>query len=165
MTNNNIGERVRKFRDLLGLSQEEFGDAIGMSHGQVSKVELSRSQPSDRFLNAMMLRFGTNPDWILTGEGEMYIAPKDYIDKGIGLFGAEKMSEGFLTALKDPHFAEFQAFLSMDRINQELDVELQDLLQRAAKLWQQGDERTKQMLVHFVTGFPGVGKEIKKDLK
>jgi hypothetical protein len=28
-----------------------------------------------------------------------------------------------------------------------------------------GDERTKQMLVHFVTGFPGVGKEMKKDSK
>ncbi len=154
MIDKNIGERIRQFREAMGLSQEALGDAIGMSHGQVSKFELSRFQPSKRFLNGMMVRFGANPDWILTGQGEMYITPKDYIDKGIELFGAAKMSEGFLSALKDPHFAEFQGFISVDMFeNEQNKGELRELMQQVAKVWHLEDEKARKALIQFVKVF------------
>jgi transcriptional regulator with XRE-family HTH domain len=160
MIDKSIGERIREVRESLGLSQEALGDVIGMSHGQVSKFELDRFQPSQGFLNAMMIRFGTNPDWILTGQGDIYITAKDYIDKGIELFGAQKMSEGFLSALQDSHFAELQSFITMDKVNTERnDDELQEVLQQVAKLWHLEDERVRKALTQWVKAFVEGGNQ------
>lgn len=164
MHNDLIGKRIKQFREHFGLNQGRLSEEVGLDQSVVSRIERGKQEPSIRFLNAMMLRYAANPEWIKTGDGGMFVSPEEYIAKGIKLLGSKTMSEGFLSVLKDSQFTEFQSFMKMENVTEgKIDDELQVLLQQVMQLWSQGDERTKQMLVHFVTGFPGVGEQGKKD--
>ena len=151
---NSIGERIILIRKQFEINQGQLSEEVGMDQSIVSKFEKNKREPSKRFLNAMMLRFAVNPDWIMTGENEMFMAPEEYIAKGIELLGATTMSNGFLKVLKEPRFAEFQSFLSLDKLNQASDnVELQEFLRQAAEVWHQGDERIREALRLFMKGY------------
>jgi transcriptional regulator with XRE-family HTH domain len=155
-----LGENLKKLRERAGFTVRQLSEQSGVSKSVISEIESDKYEPSIRFINAMMLRFGANPEWIMTGEGGMFISPEDYIAKGIELLGPETMSKGFLTVLKDRQFAEFQPFLSMDKFKREQhDDELQELLQQVSRVWQQGDERTRWTMEQFVKAFiEGEGK-------
>jgi transcriptional regulator with XRE-family HTH domain len=160
MQNNCIGNRVIQVRNHFGLKQGELSEEIGMDQGNVSKVERNLLEPSNRFLNALMLRFAVNPDWIKTGQGNMLIAPEEYIAKGITLLGSRKMSEGFLSILKDPRYSDFQSYIAMDDVIKEnISDDLKGLLQQVITLWQRGDETINRTLVQFVGAFPENSEE------
>jgi hypothetical protein len=131
-----------------------------MDQGIVSKIERNKREPSTRFLNAMMLRYAANPEWIKNGEGGMFISPEDYIARGIELLGSKTISEGFLSVLKDSRFAEFQSFINMRDVTEgKIDNQLQVLLQQVMQLWSQGDEQTRRMMVQFMRVFADGGRE------
>ncbi len=90
-----------------------------MNQGLVSKFEKNKREPSKGFLNAMMLRFGANPEWLMTGEGEMFITSEEYIARGMELLGPASMSRGFANVLKESRFTEFQSFLDADKFDPE----------------------------------------------
>ncbi|HBF39924.1 MAG TPA: hypothetical protein DDW50_21795 [Firmicutes bacterium] len=148
------GKRVRHLREHFGLNQSQVSEEIGLAQSVISAIEKDKHEPSIRFLNAMMLRFGANPEWIMTGEGEMFIAPEEYIARGIELLGPALMSQGFANVLKDSRFTEFQSFLDMDKLNLEsVNDELEEFLQQAAEVWYQGDGRIRRALSQFVKGY------------
>lgn len=154
MNNESLGKRVKIFRERFKLNQGQLSEEIGLVQSVISKIERDKHEPSIRFLNAMMLRFAANPEWIMKGEGGMFLAPEEYISRGIELLGAGTMSEGFLKVLKDSRFAEFQSFLSMDKLNPEQgNEELGEFLRQAAEVWYQGDERIRRALRLFVKGY------------
>ena len=163
MENESLGGRVIRIREYFKLNQGQLSEEIGLAQSVVSDVENGKHEPSIRFLNAMMLRFGANPEWIIKGESGMFIAPEEYIAKGIELLGAGTMSEGFLKVLKDSRFAGFQSFFSMDKLNPEQgNEELREFLRQAAEVWHQGDERIRRALRLFVKGYLGNGEKCGK---
>jgi phage repressor protein C with HTH and peptisase S24 domain len=70
-----IGERIRRVRKALNLNQTEFSGLIGTGQDQVSRWEKNLHVPSDLFLEKMAREFSINPDWLETGEGEMFVDP------------------------------------------------------------------------------------------
>lgn len=62
-----VGDRLRKAREVTGLDQAHFGDAIGISRGSVSAFEVDRNFPRRIILNAWVLATGVPLEWILTG--------------------------------------------------------------------------------------------------
>lgn len=151
MRKKEVGDRIRQIRNHFNLTQKKFSRAIGMSQGHYSKIESGAQEPSKTLILAMMARFAANPIWIKTGKGEMLVSTEQVISKGITLLGAKQLSEDLANALKDPRLAEFQAFITMDKLRKEQnDGELQQLLQQVAKLWHQGDERTRKILAQLV---------------
>jgi transcriptional regulator with XRE-family HTH domain len=161
---NSIGERIILLREQFGINQGQLSEEVGMDQSLVSKMERNKHEPSTRFLNAMMLRFAANPEWIMTGEGGMFIAPEEYIARGIELLGANIMCQGFLNVLKDSRFTEFQSFISTDKLNHEYsNEELQEFLQRTAEVWYQGDERIRRALGQFVKGYLESGAKSEKE--
>lgn len=61
-----IGERIRTLRgDQL---QEEMAPKIGISQGQLSKIESGRMAPSLETLVRLASRFDKSLDWIVTGQ-------------------------------------------------------------------------------------------------
>jgi Predicted transcriptional regulators len=148
------GDRVKHLRKYLGLTQEAFGEALGMTHGNVSKIEKNEVSLSNAFLNAIKRRFACNPDWITTGEGEMFISPDEFITIGIRYLGVKEYGEGLLKILKDPEFVELYSLIATDNVIKEnVSNELKELLQRVIQVWQQGDERTRGTLEQFVKAF------------
>jgi len=62
-----IGSRVRKLRG--DIFQEEMAEYLGISQGQLSKIERGKRAPTIEILLFLSDRFRKSIDWILRGEG------------------------------------------------------------------------------------------------
>jgi transcriptional regulator with XRE-family HTH domain len=67
-----IGERLRKVRRRLGMTQKEFAEALGVHPMTLSKYESGKWKPSEKFLRLLEAKFGINYDWLLYGRGTMF---------------------------------------------------------------------------------------------
>ena len=61
-----IGLRIRQLRG--GVFQEELAAFLGISQGQLSKIERGKLGPGADILIRLVDRFGKSADWILTGK-------------------------------------------------------------------------------------------------
>ncbi len=163
MKHSHPGERIRQFREHFKLSQEALGEAIEMSRSNISKIEAGKMALSNAFLFGIMLRFAANPEWIKTGQGEMLIAPADYIVKGIELLGTQKFGEGLAQVLKEPRFAEIRSAVLVGEMLQG-DEEVAVYMRHIANLRHHGDERVRTwLMVQLDRAFPEVGERLKKE--
>ncbi len=66
-----IGSKIAKLRNLMGISQEEFADRIGVSRQSVSKWEIGKTLPqSDKIIEICNL-FNISADNLLQGDIEL----------------------------------------------------------------------------------------------
>ncbi len=73
-----IGKRLKEARIALELTQEKFGDAMGIARGTVSNLECGSMNPADpKHLKCFEAFYNINPKWLLNGEGEMFLIPKE----------------------------------------------------------------------------------------
>lgn len=72
------GERIKKARLALGLTQKEFAASLGIVQGFLSGIETGRKRPSDTLLIALSHTFGIDPHWLRDGSGQSFKqAPAD----------------------------------------------------------------------------------------
>jgi transcriptional regulator with XRE-family HTH domain len=71
-----FGERLKSVRKELSLTLEKFGQEIGLSKGQTWEWEQGRHWPSSAFLRKIPLTHRINLNWLLTGEGSMFLDEK-----------------------------------------------------------------------------------------
>jgi transcriptional regulator with XRE-family HTH domain len=62
-----IGLRIRGLRG--DMRQEELAAQLGVSQGQLSKVERGKVAPTLEILLGVATRFGKSLDWIVRGDG------------------------------------------------------------------------------------------------
>jgi transcriptional regulator with XRE-family HTH domain len=60
-----IGFRIRELRGAM--LQEELAAYLGISQGQLSKIERGKLAPTAEMLVRLVEKFGKSSDWILTG--------------------------------------------------------------------------------------------------
>jgi transcriptional regulator with XRE-family HTH domain len=60
-----IGARIRELRG--SVLQDELAAHLGISQGQLSKIERGKLGPTAEILIRLADRFGKTADWILTG--------------------------------------------------------------------------------------------------
>ena len=78
----NIGDRIKRVRKYLDLTQREFGERIGLKGNTIAQYELGRNNPVDSALSLMIREYNINEEWLRTGEGEMFkAAPTDVLDQ------------------------------------------------------------------------------------
>lgn len=78
----NIGERIRRLRKTLDLTQKEFGERIGIKGNTVAQYELGRNEPIDAVISLICREFNVNEEWLREGEGEIFkAAPSDALDQ------------------------------------------------------------------------------------
>ena len=85
-------ERIRLLRETLGLTQRAMGEAIGLKDSTIATYEIGRSRPSGAALRAICDKFGVNMDWLLTGDGDMFVkrSPDEEFARQLGeLLAAE----------------------------------------------------------------------------
>lgn len=69
-----MNERIKELRKVLGLSREEFANKLGLkSRGKIENIELERTSPDEPFLDLICKTYNINPEWLRTGQGEMFI--------------------------------------------------------------------------------------------
>ena len=75
-----LGERIKKVRRSLDLTQQEFADRIGMKRNSIAQVETGRNT-SEQTIFSICREFSVNEEWLRTGKGEMFrAAPSGALD-------------------------------------------------------------------------------------
>ena len=68
------GDRVRIIRKEASLTQEKFGERLGVSKVAVSKIENKVNSLSDQMRKSICREFRINEEWLLSGTGEMHVS-------------------------------------------------------------------------------------------
>ncbi len=67
-----LGERIKKMRKDLDLTQQEFASRIGTTANVLTNYETGRRNPSSSVINNICKTFDVNEEWLRTGKGEMF---------------------------------------------------------------------------------------------
>ena len=68
-----VGNRVKTVRKALGISQEKFGNQIGISKVAVSDIENEKTSLTERNARSICREFNIDYFWLTEGTGEMFI--------------------------------------------------------------------------------------------
>ena len=63
-----LGERIRKRRQLMKLTQQELGKALGLTSQHISALEQDKRTPSLASLAKIAKELGVSVDYLLTGQ-------------------------------------------------------------------------------------------------
>ena len=67
------GERIKNIRTELRLSQDKFGERLGITRQFVSNVEKGTAVFSNEKLTSLILNYNVNINYVLTGKGDAFI--------------------------------------------------------------------------------------------
>lgn len=82
-----LGERIKKARRSLDLTQQKFAEQIGTTQNNIASYEIGRREPSAAAINNICKTFNISEEWLRTGEGGMRLPkPESTIDKLIEEF-------------------------------------------------------------------------------
>lgn len=84
---NSENSRIKEVRKTVGLTQEKFGERIGIKSNSLSQVENGVNSVSPQLRTAVCREFHVREDWLRTGEGEMFEERTD--DQAIVDFAAD----------------------------------------------------------------------------
>ena len=70
-------ERVKELRKSLGLTQEKFGERVGVKKNTISQIESGVNGVTDQLRLSVCREFNVNEDWLRTGEGSMFSEPNE----------------------------------------------------------------------------------------
>lgn len=90
-----IGQRILSLRKALKLTQEEFSLRLKISKGFLSNLEKGVRVPSDQLIRLISYEFSSSENWLETGEGEMFISPRDALKNIMARFGEQAIIEAF----------------------------------------------------------------------
>jgi transcriptional regulator with XRE-family HTH domain len=143
-----IGKRVEQVREYFGLTRKQFIQIIKVNLSTVSRIEAGKQPPSEVFLDALLARFLVNPDWVKTGDGEMFVTAEEHMANGIKALGVQKYGQGLINILSDPQFTELQSVIAVSKmVKGNMDPKLGAYLQYILDKWNQGDETVRGWLM------------------
>lgn len=73
-----LGQRIKKERLALGLTQRELADAIGITVPYMSKIEAGKETPTEEKIVKVAEVLGLNADELILATGRM---PADVMDR------------------------------------------------------------------------------------
>ncbi|MCI6057055.1 helix-turn-helix domain-containing protein [Anaerotignum sp.] len=78
-----LKNRIKELRKTLNLTQNDFGKEIGITGATVSDIERGKLSLTDRNVSLICEKYNVNKDWILYGNGEMFLPelPEDEFTK------------------------------------------------------------------------------------
>lgn len=90
-----IGDRIKKLRRELDLTQTDFAVRIGLTQNTVTRYETGDRKPSVSVITLICREFNVNEKWLRTGEGEMFVKkdPEPLDELLSGLLGGENVTD------------------------------------------------------------------------
>ncbi len=77
-----ISDRVKELRKTLNLSQEAFGNKLGITKASVSRIENGVFNLTSQLSKLICKEFNVDYFWLTEGTGEMFIkVPETLLDK------------------------------------------------------------------------------------
>lgn len=110
-----MNDRIKELRKTLGLTLEKFGERIGLKKSTLSLVENKKGNVTDQMFKSICREFNVNPDWLQTGEGEMFNLSVDE-------------TAAIVAELLDESTPTYNLILSIAKTYQQLDAKSQGVL-------------------------------------
>lgn len=66
-----IGQRIKELREDRGLSQEKFGQRIGVTQQYVGALEMGKRQPGTALVFMISKKYKVKELWLREGEGSL----------------------------------------------------------------------------------------------
>ena len=86
-----MGEQIKRLRKHYKMTQNEFGEKIGVSRDVLNNIENKGIVPSEPTIKLIISEFGVNREWLETGSGKML---KDFSrDEEIAYFVGSVLSD------------------------------------------------------------------------
>ena len=99
-----INNRIKEIRKSLDMTQQTFGEKVGLSRNYIAMIEIGERVPSDRTLKDICREYSVNEYWLRTGNGEMFV--EQSMEEEIAAFarkiinyGSESFQARFISAL------------------------------------------------------------------
>jgi transcriptional regulator with XRE-family HTH domain len=73
ITEKKLGDRLKQVRLAKDLTQQAFAESLDTSASYISDIEAGKTAPGSKFLTTFLRKFNINLNWLLTGEGEMFL--------------------------------------------------------------------------------------------
>lgn len=129
-----IKDRLKLFRRDKDLTQEDLATQTAISRTYISTVEAGRQDPSFAFIKTLSKTYNLSIDWLLTGEGSMFLP-----STSSATVPAEALEEETVRAMeivKDDPLTQRTA-LMMGMMSE---AQRRDILARAEEIKQRDDE-------------------------
>lgn len=98
-----LGERITYIRKQQQpkMSQADFAASLGMSRPAYAMYEIDRVVPNATFFNLFCMKYGVNPIWLETGEGDPFEPRKVDLAQEISdiMRGEDPFAAAVLTSL------------------------------------------------------------------
>lgn len=89
-----VGERIKKVRRSLDLTQREFGERIGIKQNTIATYEIGRNNPIDAVISIICKEFNISETWLRTGDGDMFVpSPEKSVDELIQEKGLDDLDK------------------------------------------------------------------------
>ncbi len=75
-----VSERVGQYIEKKGISYYAFENSLGASRGSISKAVKEKKSIGSNVLETIMTVYpDINPNWLLTGQGEMFVSNEEFL--------------------------------------------------------------------------------------
>lgn len=88
--------RVSNIRKTLNLSQEAFGNRLGVTGASISRIEKGERSITEQMILAMCREFNINEDWLRNGNGDMFL---DFTEDEFARAAASLSNDAFVRSL------------------------------------------------------------------
>lgn len=160
-----FGERLRKARKSLKLTQEQFAQPLAITRGYIACLENGLQKPSEALLKLISAEHCISITWLKTGTGEMFISPEDGLKSLTARYGEQAVLKAVNNIMKECGLA--VATIRQAHRSDTGDPDLDNLVNILYDLWAAGDNDMKGWLkVQFRRAFPDdIIKEAQKKQK
>ena len=87
-----LGERIKKLRKELDLTQQKLADRLGVKHNTIALIESGKRNTSDQLLFSVCREFNVSEEWLRNGDGEMFVPkPETTIDEIVREYGLDDL--------------------------------------------------------------------------
>lgn len=87
-----LGERIKKLRKELDLTQQKLADRLGVKQNTIALIESGKRNTSDQLLFSVCREFNVSEEWLRNGEGEMKApGPEQSVDELIQEHGLDNL--------------------------------------------------------------------------
>lgn len=77
-----MNERLNLLRKTLKISQEEFGNRLGVTGASISRLEKGERNITEQMVKSICREFNVDYIWLTTGDGEMFLdTDDDFMEK------------------------------------------------------------------------------------
>lgn len=130
-----IHSRIKKIRESFGISRKIFAEKLDLPLSNLSYLESGEREPSRQVLTKMAETFNININWLLLGQGEMFVDGDFNSEKTKKIEELEQKIE-FLTKQKE----------ELDKINSSLENQLGEIKEENVKTSQEIKERLMEIV-------------------